>query len=424
MIHPHVQSLLARCLCIAAFSAILLTAGCVAPGHKAPADDRHYRDRAIVQTREGVTVTAAVPSAKETKELFGTNLYRHGIQPVWLEVKNERNEDVTFLPVGLDPKYFTPIEAANINHDATSPIDSEVEQFFFRQGMGGYIAPGETRSGYIFSAIDEGTKSFNVDIVSDKEFIGFTFFIPVPGLRVDHSTVDWDGLYTVSEFRDLSEADFIDVIENEICCTQNKKGEGSGDPINLVIIGDPPEVYYSFIRAGWDETEIVHGGSAWRTMRSFIGGGEYRYSPISALYIMGRAQDIAFQKARDNIHERNHLRLWMTPLRYEGKHVWLGQISRDIGVRFRARTITTHKIDPDVDETREYLLENLAYAQSVQKIAYLGGVGAASISAPRGNLADDPYFTDGLRLVLWVTVQPVDITDIQVESWRIPPDRE
>ena len=158
-------------------------------------------------------------------------------------------------------------------------------------------------------------------------------------------------------------------------------------------------------------------------MRSAIGGVEYRYSPVSALYVFDRPQDVAFQRARSNINERNHLRLWMSSMRYEGKPVWLGQISRDIGVRFTKKTITTHKIDPDVDETREFLLENLIYSQALQKFAYVDGVGEAPMDQPRGNLTGDPYFTDGYRIVLWVTSQPVDIADLEVEVWRVPPDR-
>ena len=158
-------------------------------------------------------------------------------------------------------------------------------------------------------------------------------------------------------------------------------------------------------------------------MLSFISGGEYRYSPVSSLYVFGRKQDVAFQKARGTIHERNHLRLWMSRGRFQGKPIWIGQISRDIGVHFTRKTITTHKIDPDVDETREYLLEDLAYAQALWKFGYAEGVGEAPIDKPRGNLTGDPYFTDGYRLVLWVTSTPVDIADIQVVRWSVPPDR-
>jgi hypothetical protein len=298
-----------------------------------------------------------------------------------------------------------------------------INEQFFKAGMGTNVVPGGQSSGFIFSVLDEGTKAFNVDVISRQGLVTFTFFISVPGLRIDHQNVDWENLYPPEEISELSRDELIERLESVICCVRDKKDENMGDPLNLVIIGDPDDVYYAFIRAGWDETETIHKGSAWKTMKSFVGGGEYRYSPVSALYVFGRPQDVAFQKARSNIHERNHLRLWVSSARYEGKPVWLGQISRDIGVRFTKKTITTHKIDPDVDETREFLLEDLVYSQALQKLAYVGGVGAAPMDQPRGNLTGDPYFTDGYRLVLWVTSQPVDLADVEVEIWRIPPDR-
>ena len=101
------------------------------------------------------------------------------------------------------------------------------------------------------------------------------------------------------------------------------------------------------------------------------------------------------------------------PIRYEGLPVFVGQISRDIGVRFTWKSVTTHKIDPDVDETREYLLEDLAYAQSVRSFGYVRGVGAAAIDSPRTNLTGDPYFSDGLRLVIFLSGKATDISEIE-----------
>jgi hypothetical protein len=106
---------------------------------------------------------------------------------------------------------------------------------------------------------------------------------------------------------------------------------------------------------------------------------------------------------------------WVT---HQGLPVWAGQISRDIGVRFTKKTITTHKIDPNVDETREYLLENLAYAQSLRAFGYVGGVGEVDIDQPRGNLTGDPWFTDGKRLVLWLSSQPVPISELEFLDWQ------
>ena len=135
---------------------------------------------------------------------------------------------------------------------------------------------------------------------------------------------------------------------------------------------------------------------------------------MSSLYVFDRPQDVALQRARSSIHERNHLRVWLTPLRFEGVPVWIGQISRDIGVRFTWRTITTHKIDPDVDETREFLVEDLAYSEALARIAYVGGVGPAPYDRPRGNLTGDPYFTDGQRVVMWISGEPTSIAEIEV----------
>jgi len=137
---------------------------------------------------------------------------------------------------------------------------------------------------------------------------------------------------------------------------------------------------------------------------------------VSALYVFGRAQDVALQRARSSINERNHLRLWLTPMTYQGKPVWVGQISRDIGVRLTWRTITTHKIDPDVDETREFLLEDLAYSEGVLGFGYVGGVGAAPYDAPRQNLTGDPYFTDGRRIVMWLSGSPTSLDEIEVRD--------
>ena len=382
-----------------------------------------FLERSQTQVKEGVRVTAAVPDAKESKAYFGEPLYRRGVQPVWLEIENTRDETITFLPVGLDPAYYSPIEAATINEkDKTNETDVvSINEKFFKEGMGFRVAANSRSSGFVFSQLDEGTKAFNVDVISKSGFTSFTFFIAVPGLRVDHQEIDWQNIYPADQVADYTKDELIEELEAAICCVRDKKNEAMGDPLNLVVIGNVEDVYYAFIRAGWDETETIHSGSLWKTAKSFIGGGEYRYSPISALYVFDRPQDVAFQRARDNIHERNHLRLWVTSMRYQGKPVWIGQISRDIGVRFTKKTITTHKIDPNVDETREYLLENLAYSQALERFAYVEGVGEAPIDEPRGNLTGDPYFTDGYRLVLWVSSQPVDLADIEVENWRRPP---
>lgn len=83
-------------------------------------------------------------------------------------------------------------------------------------------------------------------------------------------------------------------------------------------------------------------------------------------------------------------------------------------MRFTRKTITTHKIDSDVDETREYLVEALAYAQSLGGFGYVTGVGAADFDNPLGSLTGDRYFTHGRRVVLFLSGEPVDIAELDI----------
>jgi len=57
----------------------------------------------------------------------------------------------------------------------------------------------------------------------------------------------------------------------------------------------------------------------------------------------------------------------------------------------------------------------------VAAFGFVGGVGAAPIDAPRGNLTGDPYFTDGLRIVLFLSEERVAIDRLDFIEWEVPP---
>jgi len=385
-------------------------------GEQVPAPN----ERIYLHEAGDLTVTTAVPSAEETEAIFGIDLYRENIQPVWVQVENRGDVPLYLTPAGLDPGYYSPREsAARLRHGGTGElISTKLERSGYNRMQ---IAANSVRSGYIFGTVDEGTKSFNVDVLGGKRPYIMSFFVPVPGLKLDHYEVDIGEIYPESELKHVDLPQLVAELERMPCCVRDEDGEDRGDPLNLVFVGDIQDLYYAFMRAGWDETETIYGASLFKTAASALSGGLYRYSPVSALYVDGRPQDAALQRARTSIHERNHLRIWLTPLRVEGKpvwigqiSVWIGQISRDIGVHFTWRTITTHKIDPNVDETREFLLEDMAYSQGLEKFGYVGGVGPAPYDRPRGNLTGDPYFTDGRRVVMWITGEQSSIGDIEV----------
>lgn len=148
-----------------------------------------------------------------------------------------------------------------------------------------------------------------------------------------------------------------------------------------------------------------------------MAGENYRTSPVSNLYLFGRHQDFALQKVRDTINARNHLRLWRAPWRVGGKPVWVGQVSRDIGVRptWRTWNLTTHEIDPDLDDARDNVLGDLVDTGRVSSVGFVKGSKACTLDNPGRNLTDDPYYTDGECLVVGVENET---TSLHVFDWH------
>jgi hypothetical protein len=392
-------------------------------------DERPFLERVETQQDGDLIVRLAVLDDRESERFFGVPLARRGIQPVWLHVTNNGPQPYRLRLASLDPNYYPPLEAAYANHFAIGrrflgygllallfihllillpfkilgarSANRRMDEFFQEHGVGwGLIKPGVELSGFVFTTLDEGSKQVTVRLVGTAAVKDFAFSVAVPGLRVDHGGKRFAELCAVAHAVECNEAELRRRLEALPRSTTNRRGAAEGDPLNLVVVGDFETVLSGF-GARWDETEVISFRSCLRTFKAFTLGSTYRYSPVSSLYVEGRQQDFALQKARHTINERLHLRLWLTPLRFGGKPVWAGQISRDIGVRFTWKTwnLTTHKIDPNVDDARDYLLDDLMESGRVSHVARVAGAVAAPRSAPRHNLTGDPYFTDGLRAV-------------------------
>jgi hypothetical protein len=388
---------------------------------------RSFLDRAVVREDDEFQVTVAVLDDRESDRFFGVPLAHRGIQPVWLQIKNHGKNSYRLLLASLDPNYYPPLEAAYVNHFrigrrlvefgllalvlihllillpfklwGARRANRRMDAYFQEHGIGwGVSRPGSTLEGYVFTGLDEGSKQFTVKLIGVTGAKDYAFSIPVPGLHVDHHSKQLDAIG--GETTACDEAALRKALTAMPRSTTNHLGTREGDPLNLVVIGAFDAIINGF-GARWDETETISLRSCWRTFMAFSLGRQYRYSPVSSLFVFGRSQDFALQKARQTINERLHLRLWLTPLRFEGAPVWVGQISRDIGVRFTLKTwnLTTHKIDPDVDDARDYVLDYLMESARVSRVGYVSGVGPAVRTAARHNLTGDPYFTDGLRAV-------------------------
>lgn len=389
-----------------------------------PIEEVAFLERSQAKNDGKVKVTVAVVSRAESKELFGIDIAKKGIQPVWLEIENNDTVPYLFIQLHLDPYYYSAAEVAYMNRFTFSPsTNREMEEHFRKIGIYDYIEPGMTVSGFSYVHYEPGSRSVNITLLGPKRVKWFPFFFEATDMQLDYHTVDFDALYTEDEIVSADEKALKKALKAFPCCTTIKDGTVDGDPLNLVFIGNAEAIHASLIRSGWDETETLTTGTGLKTTGSFIFGGRYRYSPISALYVFGRSQDVSFQKARGSIHERNHFRLWLMPVRFKGKPVWVGQISRDIGVKFTSKswTLTTHVIDPDVDNDRWYLIQDLMNSEGIEKIGFVSGVGETSPADHRTNHLGDAYFTDGLRAVLFFSDEPVSYKEIEFLDWEYPP---
>ena len=67
-------------------------------------------------------------------------------------------------------------------------------------------------------------------------------------------------------------------------------------------------------------------------------------------------------------------------------------------------------------------MEDVLAAESLERLAYVKGVGSASSAAPRPNLTGDPYFTDGLRAVMFLSAVPVAAEEVSYIRWAPLPN--
>jgi hypothetical protein len=147
-----------------------------------------------------------------------------------------------------------------------------------------------------------------------------------------------------------------------------------GDMVNFALVGTEEQVKKAFQNAGWvavDSTKqdaVVHG------LLQTLQHQSYLEMPMSTLYLFGRPQDLSYARA-DPITvaaERHHLRVWKSTETVDGKPLWVGSSTHDIGFEKDQRNNgITHKIDPEIDKERDFLEQSFAAAGNLQAAAYV-----------------------------------------------------
>ena len=389
-----------------------------------PSADASFIARAQQKSAPGIKVSASALGAHESEKSFGENLAGYNIQPVWLSIENETDEPLALLPVTMDPDYYSAYEVSYRFHGALSLMANRARnEFFLKRQIASSLPPHTKTTGFVYGVLDTGIKYAHIVIVGKNRLESFDFALSIPGPAFVGTNLRAEDIYPGRKIEELGLSSVKEKLAKFVCCTTSADGARDGDPLNLVIVESKQDPIIPLISRGWHLARQLDVASAIKTARAFLFRDEFLTSPVSPLYVFGRKEDVVVQKARTTINERIHARFWLTPYTYDARRVWIGQVSRDIGVRLTDQTwnLTTHKIAPDVDFDRAYFLQDLFLSGFVERYGYVNGVGAAPASAPRANLTGDPYYTDGLRAVIFLSNQTIPLGNIDRLAWETPP---
>jgi hypothetical protein len=374
-----------------------------------------------------MTVSVRILGDEQAERLYGVDLASVGLQAIWLQIDNRSDHSHWLLASALDPNYFAPNEAAALFEIGLSEKDEVRASDRFRDLAMPLKSPaGQLTRGYVLAPRHEGGRYLAILLAGNQHVVDFGFAVPLPDGEFDFEQLDPSQIYPDQLRPDLKLDEMRARLQDLPCCVSDEEGQREGDPINLVLIGNLDEMLAALSRGGWSFTHRINLDTIERLIGAAISGAAYPVAPVSPLYLFGRPQDLALQRARNTILQRNHLRLWLAPVRFGGQSVWVGQVSRDISIKptMLSATFTTHVIDPNVDEAREHVLQSLLVAGVVERFAFVTGAAAASQQAPRANLTEDPYFSDGLRLVMQLsgtrTIPPEEVVFLEWQNSADP----
>ena len=381
----------------------LLVNACATFKKPAAINEAPIQGRAQTKEANGIRVSTALIGDEEARQIFGIDLSQNDIQALWLAIENNADQPLLLLPTAIDPEYFAPLEVAFAYHKSfagasNKALDEHLLKLNFP--VRSLVIPGMQASGYVFTSRSEEVKAVDVDLVGGGFSQNFTFFAPNPNSTKGGAIIkSMKTRFTAVELQNVqSEADLRRVLEQLPCCVSTESGGHSAEPLNVVIIGHLDDWTTAFVRR------------------------DYHYHALNPRYAFGRGQNISGKKlSRGYTKAQAHtIRIWQTPIRYQGMPVWVAQTSARLGGRFadKGPSEVTLPLDPYVDEARNDLTKDLAYSQALIKIGYVKGAGQPQPNTTDVSSKGIHYMTDGLRAVLVFGDRPASLESIGFFNWE------
>lgn len=204
--------------------------------------------------------------------------------------------------------------------------------------------------------------------------------------------------YAVSSFS--SKAEIVKSVKDIFSDEQMKYAENTvgrkQEPMNFIIYArDDQQLLESFQKAGWLSADQITLLSIARLLEAYLLNRFYPTAPITPMFWNSYVNDFGFEKptAANTIRERHHVRFWKTYYKTNnGESLYIGTASFDAGIKW----FVTHRINPNIDAEREYLLNDL------KKSVRIADIEKIEFTDPKigQNFTGDFFFTDGKAYVI------------------------
>jgi LssY-like putative type I secretion system component LssY len=193
----------------------------------------------------------------------------------------------------------------------------------------------------------------------------------------------------------------MSVLDQQVLSLPERTSTAKGVPadvVNLAFIGSQDQLESAFETAGWLSSDAPSTRNGAHMFRALISSNGYPHGPISEQLFDGRDYDFGWQKGLNCVVRRDHLRVWSDTLTWQGRDIWVGASTRDVGVRFSIwNKELTHRVEADIDVERERVVRDLGLAGCIESVHVAPRPG---MPANLSNSTGDHLHTDGAVAVI------------------------
>ena len=219
------------------------------------------------RTIDDVTVSVAILTDEQAEQHFGVDFSKHGLQALYIKVRNESHRRLWFIRNTVDRDFYSPDEAAVLLKSGLSEGGYEsLRQHLRDESIRVQHQPLTVTEGFLYLPRVEGGRFVDIRLGGDVyesdveddinagwlNELRFGFAVPLPDGLFDYEKLDAEHTYGNVQLPDIDDPEALRMHLEELpCCAMDNDGEEYGDPLNVVLIGDSQEVLTALSRGGW-----------------------------------------------------------------------------------------------------------------------------------------------------------------------------